>query len=138
MNQDHLVSWRIDGSKDLSYERRSILSIHVPVAPVCLALAADSTTVSSRAAAAGVSVLRIQDSFDRTSQAICRSATLGLFAITAVSCDSIVESWSLYDTGHPRNGLGITLGRREYEPNGAIFVSSEMIIEPAERVAWVH
>jgi hypothetical protein len=78
--------------KGLLLAWRSILSIHFPVAPVCLALAAAAITASSRIAAAGVNVLRIQDSFDSTSQAICRSATLGLVAITAVSCDSMVES----------------------------------------------
>ena len=36
--------------------------------------------------------------------------------------------------GAPPNGLGITLGRGEYEPNGANFASPEMIIKSAR---WV-
>jgi hypothetical protein len=90
---------RVDRGKGLSSERRSILSIHLPVRPVCLELAAAASTASNEAAAAGVNVLRIQDSFDSPSPATCRSAMLGLLAITAVSCDTIVE-W-LYDTGPP-------------------------------------
>lgn len=89
---------------------RSILSIHFPVAPVCLALAAAAITASSRTAAAGVNLLRIQDSFDSTSHATCRSAMLGLVAITAVSCDNMVESQSLYDTGHFSEWVGNYMG----------------------------
>jgi hypothetical protein len=68
------------------------LSIHLPVRPVRLALAAAASTASNEVAAAGDKVLRIQDNFGSPSRATCRFATLGLLAITAVSGDTVVES----------------------------------------------
>lgn len=66
------------------------------------------------------------------------------FAGNLPICDARVISYHCCQLRHhrrvvvrhrtPRNGLGIKLGRGEYEPNGADFASPEMIIESSQLV----